>query len=183
MLKRLFDLIVSGTLLVLFLPMMAVIAYAVLISMGQPILLRQDRPGRHGQAFVFYKFRSMTDARDESGQLLPDADRLTQLGRKLRSSSLDELPQLFNVLIGNMSLVGPRPHLPEEVAKYSRHHRFVLTIKPGITGMAQVSGRSDLNFEDEVRLDTYYIEHWSLWLDIKIIFKTFTVVLARNHQE
>ena len=103
--------------------------------------------------------------------------RVTPIGRFLRKTSLDELPQLINVLKGEISLVGPRPHLPEEVAKYQKQHKFVLTIKPGITGLAQVSGRSDLNFEEEVRLDTYYIEHWSPWLDIKVILKTFFVLL------
>jgi lipopolysaccharide/colanic/teichoic acid biosynthesis glycosyltransferase len=108
--------------------------------------------------------------------------RVTRLGRFLRKTSLDELPQLFNVLKGEMSLVGPRPHLPEEVAKYQKHHKFVLTIKPGITGMAQTSGRSDLDFEREVKLDTYYIENWSLLLDIKIIFKTLLIIFKKYEE-
>ncbi len=181
MLKRLFDLIVSGTLLVLFLPMMAVIAYAVLISMGQPILLRQDRPGRHGQAFVFYKFRSMTDARDESGQLLPDADRLTQLGRKLRSSSLDELPQLFNVLRGDMSLVGPRPLLMEYLPLYTSDQMRRHEVRPGITGWAQVNGRNALSWEEKFALDVWYVENQSFLLDLRILALTLIQIFRSRH--
>ena len=113
---------------------------------------------------------------------IKDDPRVTRVGKILRKTSIDEFPQLFNVLRGEMSLVGPRPHLPEEVANYKKHHKFVLAIKPGITGLAQTSGRSDLNFEEEVRLDTYYIEHWSLWLDIIILFKTFAVIFKSYNE-
>jgi lipopolysaccharide/colanic/teichoic acid biosynthesis glycosyltransferase len=108
---------------------------------------------------------------------IKDDPRITRIGKFIRKFSIDELPQLWNVVVGNLSLVGPRPHLPEEVAKYEKHHKFVLTIKPGLSGLAQISGRSELSFEDEIKLDKYYIENWSMWLDIKIILKTFLVVL------
>jgi lipopolysaccharide/colanic/teichoic acid biosynthesis glycosyltransferase len=153
---------------------------------------RVKRVGEQGKLFNFYKFRTMhpkthnlryTELAEQNTRKgtpmvkIKNDPRVTKIGNFLRKTSIDELPQLINVLMGQMSIVGPRPHLPEEVANYEKHHKFVLTIKPGITGLAQISGRSDLDFEKEVRLDSYYIEHWSLWLDIKIIFKTFGAVI------
>ena len=160
---------------------------------GEPV----KRVGQKGKKFIFYKFRSMypnthklryeklsgkNTRKDGPLVKIKNDPRVTSVGKFIRKYSIDELPQLWNVLIGNMSLVGPRPHLPEEVAQYKKHQRFVLTIKPGVTGLPQISGRSDLNFEEEVKLDRYYIENWSTWMDIKIIFKTIFVVL-RGHKE
>ena len=160
---------------------------------GTPV----KRVGHKGRHFKFYKFRSMHPNTDshryselahkntrQDGPLvkIKDDPRVTRVGRFIRKYSIDELPQLVNVLLGHLSLVGPRPHLPEEVAKYKRHHKFVLTIKPGLTGLPQTSGRSDLSFDEEVKLDRYYIENWSLWLDIKLVFKTIGVIL-RGHDE
>ena len=197
--KRSFDVIGSLFGLTIFSPAMAVIAIAIKLDSKGTVFFkylddgtRVKRVGEHGKPFHFYKFRTMypnthnlrytelahQDLRGGSPLVkIKNDPRVTPIGRFLRKTSLDELPQLINVLKGEISLVGPRPHLPEEVAKYQKQHKFVLTIKPGITGLAQVSGRSDLNFEEEVRLDTYYIEHWSPWLDIKVILKTFFVLL------
>ncbi|MBT4366140.1 exopolysaccharide biosynthesis polyprenyl glycosylphosphotransferase, partial [Candidatus Peregrinibacteria bacterium] len=175
---------------------------AIAIKLGSkgPILFSKldngttvKRVGQHGHLFPFYKFRSMHDKthslryskeladkniREGSPLVkIKDDPRVTRVGRVIRKCSIDELPQLWNVLIGNMSLVGPRPHLPEEVAKYKGHHKFVLTIKPGITGLPQTSGRSDLDFETETRLDRFYIENWSIWFDTKLIFKTIGILL------
>ncbi|MBP9717933.1 sugar transferase [Candidatus Gracilibacteria bacterium] len=197
--KRLFDLVVSFLGLIILSPVFLIIAIAIkLDSRGSVFFRRLDdgtpalRIGEREKQFCCIKFRTMRSGTHamryneladknirKGGPLVKIANdpRVTRVGKFLRQTSLDELPQLWNVLIGEMSLVGPRPHLPEEVARYQRHHKFVLAIKPGITGMAQISGRSDLPFEEEVRLDTYYIENWSLWLDIKILFKTLGVLV------
>jgi exopolysaccharide biosynthesis polyprenyl glycosylphosphotransferase len=195
--KRAFDLFGAIAGLILLSPVMLASAIAIKLDSKGNIFFkhlddgsRVKRVGQFGKLFNFYKFRTMhpnthnlryTELADKNTRegsplvKIKDDPRVTRVGRFLRKTSLDELPQLFNVLKGEMSLVGPRPHLPEEVAKYSKHHKFVLAIKPGITGMAQVSGRSDLDFEEEVRLDTYYVEHWSIWMDIKILLKTVTI--------
>ncbi|MBI4128271.1 MAG: sugar transferase [Parcubacteria group bacterium] len=200
--KRVFDLVAASILLLVSLPVMAVSAALILIDSGMPILFtRYDdgspayRIGQRGKPFLFFKFRTMmpnthslrytvlADANlrgDGPLVKIKDDPRITRMGRFLRRFSIDELPQLVNVIKGEMSLVGPRPHLPEEVSKYAEHERRVLAIKPGITGMAQVSGRSDLGFEEEVRLDTYYIENWSLLLDIQILLKTPFAILTRR---
>jgi exopolysaccharide biosynthesis polyprenyl glycosylphosphotransferase len=197
--KRTMDIIGALVGLILFFPIMLITAIAIKIESKGPILFtkldngnRVKRVGKHGKTFNFYKFRSMKDKTDslrytklaeqnirKEGPLvkIQNDPRITKVGRIIRKTSIDELPQLFSVLYGTMSLVGPRAHLPEEVSKYENRHKFVLTIKPGITGLPQVSGRSDLHFEEEIRLDKYYIENWSIFLDIKIILKTFAVVL------
>jgi len=205
-LKRFFDLIAGIITLVLTSPIWLITAIAIKLESPGPIFFtRKDdgekvlRVGKHEKPFWFVKFRSMrakSDSLRYSKELakkktragsplvkIENDPRITKVGRFIRKYSIDELPQLLNVLGGKMSLVGPRPHLPEEVAKYKPHHRRVLEIKPGITGMAQVSGRSDLNFEEEVELDTWYIENWSVWLDLKILWKTVGVVLFPKHKE
>lgn len=178
--KRLFDLIfASFALLVLALPMVCL--YVLIYNkLGHPVLFSQIRPGLRGQAFKMVKFRTMTDARGEDGQLLPDAERLTPFGRFLRASSLDELPELWNVVKGEMSLVGPRPLLMEYLPLYSteqarRHH-----VRPGITGWAQVNGRNALSWDEKFKLDVWYVDNRSVWLDIKILWLTIRKVLARD---
>jgi len=178
--KRLFDLIfASFALLVLALPMVCL--YVLIYNkLGHPVLFSQIRPGLRGQAFKMVKFRTMTDARGEDGQLLPDAERLTPFGRFLRASSLDELPELWNVVKGEMSLVGPRPLLMEYLPLYSteqarRHH-----VRPGITGWAQVNGRNALSWDEKFKLDVWYVDNRSVWLDIKILWLTIRKVVARD---
>jgi len=198
--KRIMDFSGSSVGLIALSPIMLITAIAIKLDSKGPVIFSHlddgtpvKRIGQQGRPFRFYKFRSMhpgTHNLRYSKELLErnlrtgsplvkikDDPRITRVGRFIRRYSIDELPQLLNVLIGNMSLVGPRPHLPEEVAKYQRHHKFILSIKPGITGMPQTSGRSDLDFETEVRLDRFYIENWSLWLDIKLILKTIGILL------
>lgn len=188
--KRFFDLVVSFFLIILFLPCLLLVAILIKLDSAGPIFFGYDRVGERGRKFKYFKFRSMIDnahqkrfdpqflqqvANERAGTPLikfKDDPRITKIGKLLRRTSLDELPELLNVFIGKMSLVGPRPHEVEEVAKYERHHKKVLAIKPGMTGLAQISGRSDLNFEEEVKLDTFYINNWSLKLDLWILFKT-----------
>lgn len=201
-LKRIFDLIGSFILIILTLPLMIVTAIAVKLDSRGPIFFSRlddgslaKRIGQYGEPFRHFKFRSMKPGthswryekladlnfrKDGPMVKIKDDPRLTRVGRIIRKLSIDELPELFLVFMGKMSLVGPRPHLPEEVARYEKHHKKVLTIKPGLTGLAQISGRSDLEFEEEVRLDTYYIEHWSIWLDLLIIFRTPWIILSRK---
>jgi len=191
--KRIFDLIVTAILVILLIPVWIVVPILIRLESKGPVIYKSRRKYRN-RVFNVYKFRSMVSNADELKKRLlsmnersdgpmfkiKDDPRITRLGRFLRKTSIDELPQLFNVLIGNMSLVGPRPHLPEEIERYKDHHYQVFAVKPGITGLAQVSGRSGLGFEDEVRLDVYYIEHWSLWLDIKLILRSVLVVLKAD---
>lgn len=172
MYKRLFDILVAASLLLLTLPLMLATALAVRLAMGKPVLLRQTRPGRGGIPFLFYKFRTMTEDRDASGCLLPDERRLTPFGRWLRSTSLDELPQLVNVLKGDMSLVGPRPLLMEYIPLYSPQQARRHEVRPGITGWAQVNGRNALSWEDRFRLDVWYVDHQTLLLDVRILMLT-----------
>lgn len=172
MLKRLFDIVASMFLLLLTSPLLALTAFAVLIAMRSPVLLRQVRPGRNGRPFVFLKFRTMTDERDATGSLLPDAMRLTLFGRYLRATSLDELPQLINVLLGEMSMVGPRPLLMEYLPLYSQEQARRHEVRPGITGLAQVNGRNALSWEERFRLDVWYVDHQSFLLDLKILLLT-----------
>ena len=178
--KRLFDLIIACTALVLLAIPMVCLYALIYIKLGHPVFFSQVRPGLRGQAFKMVKFRTMTDARGEDGQLLPDAERLTPFGRFLRASSLDELPELWNVVKGEMSLVGPRPLLMEYLPLYSteqarRHH-----VRPGITGWAQVNGRNALSWDEKFKLDVWYVDHRSLWLDIKILWLTVKKVLVRE---
>lgn len=178
--KRLFDLLAALAGLVLLSPVILVIAALIRWKLGTPLIFRQQRPGYRGKPFYIYKFRTMTDARDPDGNLLPDADRLTALGRFLRSTSLDELPELINVLRGEMSLVGPRPLLMQYLERYSPEQARRHDVLPGITGWAQVNGRNALTWEDKFRLDVWYVDHRSLWLDIKIILITLVKVLRRE---
>ena len=179
-LKRLFDILVSITLLVLLAPVFLVVAVAIRLAGPGPVIFRQRRPGRHGKPFTLVKYRTMTDARDAEGRLLPDAQRLTRLGRFLRSSSLDELPELWNVLRGEMSLVGPRPLLMQYLERYTPEQARRHEVKPGMTGWAQVNGRNALTWEDRFRLDVYYVDHWSLAFDLRILGLTALKVLKRE---
>jgi lipopolysaccharide/colanic/teichoic acid biosynthesis glycosyltransferase len=166
--------------LAILFPLLAVVAAAVRIFMGRPVLFRQERPGLEGAPFLLYKFRTMRDVRDAEGRLLPDADRLTRLGRLLRSCSIDELPGLFNVLRGEMSLVGPRPLLMEYLGRYDAEQARRLDVKPGITGWAQVRGRNALEWEEKFRLDVWYVDHQNLLLDLKILFMTPFMIFRRE---
>lgn len=176
-LKRFFDLSVAIVLLLLLLPVLAAVAVAVRVSLGHPVLLRQPRPGWRGKPFVFYKFRTMTEAMDGNGNLLPDADRLTPFGRRLRATSLDELPQLFNVLRGDMSLVGPRPLLMEYLPLYTPEQMRRHEVRPGITGWAQVNGRNAISWEEKFALDVWYVDNRSFMLDLRILALTALRVL------
>ena len=174
--KRSFDTIVAAMLLLLVSPVMLATACAIRLGMDSPVLLRQTRPGLHGRPFTFYKFRTMTDWRDSDGDLLPDAERITPLGRWLRRMSLDELPQLFNVLKGDMSLVGPRPLLMEYLPLYSACQMRRHEVRPGITGWAQVNGRNAVDWPERFRMDVWYVDNRSFWLDMKILGLTLLKV-------
>ena len=178
--KRLFDLLLTSLLMVIALPVMGVIALLVWLNLGRPLLFRQVRPGYLGETFSIAKFRTMSDERDDTGSLLPDGQRLTSLGRFLRAFSLDELPELFSVLAGRMSLVGPRPLLVQYLDRYTVEQARRHEVLPGITGWAQVNGRNILNWEDKFRLDVWYVDHWTLWLDVKILAMTFWKVITRQ---
>jgi len=175
--KRCFDFLVALALLVAILPLLALLALAVRWKLGRPVLFAQTRPGLNGAPFAFYKFRTMTDARNAAGELLPDAARLTPFGGLMRKSSLDELPQLINVVKGDMSLVGPRPLLMEYLPLYSERQARRHAVRPGITGWAQVNGRNALAWEERFELDVWYVEHQSFWLDLRIIAMTAWRVL------
>jgi lipopolysaccharide/colanic/teichoic acid biosynthesis glycosyltransferase len=178
--KQLLDLTLTLPALALSLPALAVIAALVRLDLGAPVLFRQMRPGLNGRPFPLIKFRTMTDARDASGQLLPDEQRLTPLGRALRRLSLDELPELLNVLRGEMSLVGPRPLLARYLDRYTPAQARRHEVRPGITGWAQVHGRNALTWEEKFALDVWYVDHVSLWLDLSILWRTLLVVLRRE---
>jgi lipopolysaccharide/colanic/teichoic acid biosynthesis glycosyltransferase len=178
--KRMFDLALTLTALVVFSPLLVWVAILVRTRLGAPVLFRQVRPGIHGKPFTIYKFRTMTDEWDEIGDLLPDNQRLCKLGRFLRSTSLDELPELFNVLKGEMSLVGPRPLLMKYLPRYTNEQSRRHEVKPGITGWAQVNGRNAISWEDKFRFDMWYADHWSLWIDVKILLKTLAKVIKRE---
>jgi sugar transferase EpsL len=178
--KRLFDLILVFPGLILIAPVMGVIGVLVWISMGRPILFTQLRPGLRARPFTIYKFRTMADRHDKSGGLLPDAERLTRFGRFLRSTSLDELPELFNVLKGEMSLVGPRPLLMQYLERYTPEQARRHEVKPGLTGWAQVNGRNAISWEDKFKLDVWYVDNRTLWLDLKIIALTILKVIRRE---
>ena len=166
-------------------PVFMVTAVLVRYRLGAPVLFKQMRPGIHGKPFIMYKFRSMTDQRDINGALLPDADRITRLGSFLRKSSLDELPELINVLKGDMSLVGPRPLLMQYLKRYTFQQAKRHNVKPGITGWAQVNGRNSISWEDKFKKDVWYVENQTFWLDMKILFLTLVQVYKRDgiHQE
>ncbi len=178
--KRVFDLLASAFGLLLLAVPLAVLALQVRRKLGSPVLFTQVRPGLYGKPFRMIKFRTMTDARDASGALLLDAQRLTPFGRFLRSSSLDELPELWNVLRGEMSLVGPRPLLMEYLPLYSSEQARRHEVRPGITGWAQVNGRNAISWADKFALDVWYVDHRSLWLDVRILWLTVRKVLVRD---
>jgi sugar transferase EpsL len=178
--KRLFDIVVSGLLLIIFSIPLLVLALLVRIKLGSPIFFRQGRAGFHGREFRMIKFRSMTDARDDAGHLLPDDERLPRFGKLLRATSLDELPELINVLTGDMSLVGPRPLLTRYLERYTAEQSRRHEVRPGITGWAQVNGRNNLPWEERFKLDVWYVDHRSLGLDLKILWMTFLKVIKRS---
>ncbi len=178
--KRVFDLLVAGSALVILSPLLIVLAIMVRIVLGSPVIFRQARPGLQGQLFYCLKFRTMTDARDEKGRLLPDADRLMTIGRFLRSTSLDELPELINVLLGEMSLVGPRPLLASYLPRYSERQMRRHEVKPGITGWAQINGRNALDWDQKFDLDLWYVDHRNFWLDLSILARTVWQVFRRD---
>jgi sugar transferase EpsL len=178
--KRIFDLILTIPGLILISPLLVVISLLVWVFHGRPVLFQQKRPGYGNKPFRVYKFRTMNDARDPHGNLLPDAQRLTRLGRFLRAASLDELPELVNILRGEMSLVGPRPLLMQYLERYTPEQARRHMVLPGITGWAQVNGRNTLTWEEKFCLDVWYVDHWSLVLDIKILLLTIGKVLRRE---
>ena len=180
MLKRLIDITASGAALVALSPVLAVTAYKVKKDLGSPVLFKQTRPGLNGKPFEMIKFRTMKDATDKQGNLLPDSERLTPFGQKLRSTSLDELPELWNVLKGDMSLVGPRPLLMEYLPLYNSEQARRHNVRPGVTGYAQVNGRNAISWEEKFKLDTWYVDNQSLWLDIRILAKTVKQVLIKD---
>lgn len=178
--KRILDLALTVPALIVLSPLLALIALLVRVLHGSPVLFRQQRPGLHGKPFTMYKFCTMTDARDTAGNLLSDAERLTPFGRFLRSTSLDELPELFNVLRGEMSLVGPRPLLMQYLDRYTPEQMRRHEVRPGITGWAQVNGRNALSWEQKFALDVWYVDNISLWLDVRIIAQTMYIILKRE---
>lgn len=180
MIKRCIDIILSVLALILLMPVIIIVCILVKVKLGSPIFFSQERPGLNEQIFKMYKFRSMTDGTDENGVLLPDEQRLTSFGRFLRSSSLDELPELFNVLKGEMSVVGPRPLRVSYLPLYNTQQRVRHNVRPGITGWAQVNGRNNVSWEEKFAMDAWYVENQSLLLDLKIIWKTVKVVVKRE---
>ncbi|MEZ2774114.1 sugar transferase [Acinetobacter pseudolwoffii] len=178
--KRLLDIIIASIALILLSPLYAYVAYKVKKNLGSPVLFRQVRPGLHGKPFEMIKFRTMKDAVDKQGNPLPDSERLTPFGQMLRSTSLDEMPELWNVIKGDMSIVGPRPLLMEYLPLYSPEQAKRHDVRPGMTGHAQVNGRNAIGWEEKFKLDTWYVENQSIWLDFKIMFKTVHKVLAKD---
>jgi len=178
--KRLMDLLLTIPGLILISPLLILAGIIVRLRMGRPVIFKQIRPGYMGKLFPVYKFRTMSDVRDETGKLLPDDARLTRLGRFLRSLSIDELPELVNVLRGEMSLVGPRPLLTQYLERYSPEQARRHDVFPGITGWAQINGRNAISWEDKFRFDLWYVDNWSLRLDIKILLRTLWIVITRE---
>lgn len=178
--KRIFDLILTLIGMIIALPVMLVIAILIRVKIGGPVLFKQRRPGLNGKIFTLYKFRTMSYLRDQNGNLLPDHQRLTNFGKNLRATSLDELPELFNVLKGEMSLVGPRPLLIQYLDRYSPEQKRRHLMPPGITGWAQINGRNAISWEEKFSLDTWYVDHWTIWLDIRILFLTVVKVIKRE---
>ena len=180
MIKRFLDIIIASIALILLSPLYAFVAYKVKKNLGSPVLFRQVRPGLHGKPFEMIKFRTMRDAVDSQGNPLPDSERLTPFGQMLRSSSLDEMPELWNVIKGDMSIVGPRPLLTEYLPLYNTEQAKRHNVRPGMTGHAQVNGRNAIGWEEKFKLDTWYVENQSTRLDFKIMFKTVHKVLAKD---
>ena len=180
MLKRAFDIVFSAGWLVGFAPLLLVVAILVRLKLGSPVLFIQERPGLRARPFRMVKFRTMTDARGPDGELLPDEQRLTSFGKFLRTTTLDEFPEMWNVLIGDMSVVGPRPLLMRYVPRYDAFQARRMEVLPGVTGWAQVNGRNSLTWEEKFALDVWYVDHRSFWLDMKIVVMTFFRVFART---
>jgi len=178
--KRVFDIILSLLLILIFSPIIIIVSIFIYFTMGEPILFRQIRPGLNEKLFTIYKFRTMNNKRDKNGDLLPDKDRLSKIGKIIRSTSLDELPQLFNVLKGDMSFVGPRPLLEEYLSLYNEEQKRRHSVIPGITGWAQVNGRNAISWEDKFKYDVWYVDNQSFWLDMKILWMTFLKVIKRD---
>lgn len=178
--KRLFDLILTIPGLFFISPLLLITGILVYLKLGSPVLYKQERPGYKNKLFFIYKFRTMTDEKDDTGNLKPDKKRLIPLGKFLRTYSIDELPELINVLRGEMSLVGPRPLLTQYLDRYSKEQIRRHDVLPGMTGWAQVNGRNAITWEDKFKYDVWYVDHWSLWLDIQIMWKTFWKVLRRE---
>jgi len=178
--KRFLDIVLSLALIIVLSPLFLILYIMVKRKLGSPVLFRQERPGLYGKVFKMYKFRSMTDAKDAEGNLLPDSERLTGFGKLLRQTSLDELPELFNILKGDMSFVGPRPLLVRYLDRYTPEQARRHEVKPGLTGWAQVNGRNAISWEDKFKLDVWYVDHWTLWLDLKIFLMTIIKVLKRE---
>ena len=180
LIKRLIDLVLSGLALLVLSPLYLILAILVRVKLGSPVLFSQERPGKNEKVFRMYKFRSMTDARDANGDLLPDEERLTHFGMMLRATSLDELPELWNIFKGDMSIVGPRPLLVRYLPRYNERQRRRHEVRPGLTGWAQVNGRNAISWEQKFEYDVEYVEKESFWLDIKILFMTVEKVLHRS---
>lgn len=180
MLKRIFDIFIAFTALTLLSPLLLIICLFIMKTMGSPIIFKQSRPGKDGKIFEIIKFRTMLNDLDDDGNYLPDEERLTKFGIWLRNSSLDELPELINVIKGDMSIVGPRPLLIEYLPLYSEHQARRHEVLPGITGWAQINGRNSLTWDEKFNFDVWYVDNQNILLDIKIIFKTFSKVLARS---
>lgn len=180
LIKSILDRLVAAIALLFFSPLLLIIAIAIYTRMGSPIFFSPVRPGKNGCIFTLYKFRTMTNERDADGNFLPDEQRLTALGQFLRKTSLDELPQLWNVLKGDMSFVGPRPLLVEYLDRYTPEQARRHEVKPGITGWVQINGRNAISWEEKFQLDIWYVEHWNLWLDLKILGLTLVKVLKRE---
>jgi lipopolysaccharide/colanic/teichoic acid biosynthesis glycosyltransferase len=180
LLKRLLDLVISVPALIILSPILLLLVCIVRLKLGSPVFFQQVRPGLHGAPFTMYKFRTMTDARDADGSLLSDEQRLTSFGRFLRSTSLDELPELLNVVTGDMSLVGPRPLLMRYLDRYTPEQARRHEVKPGLTGWAQVNGRNAISWEEKFELDVWYVDNRSLWLDIRIIFLTLLQTVRQD---
>ncbi len=178
--KRFLDIILSGIFILLLSPAYLVLAVLVRVKLGSPVLFHQKRPGKKEVIFNMYKFRTMTDEKDQNGEYLPDEQRLNSFGKKLRSTSLDELPELFNIFRGEMSIVGPRPLLIKYLPYYTEEEKRRHDVRPGLTGLAQVNGRNALGWEDRFRYDLDYIDHCSLWMDIKILWMTVFRVVKRS---
>jgi lipopolysaccharide/colanic/teichoic acid biosynthesis glycosyltransferase len=180
MLKRLFDIVVTSIILLVFSPVFVFLAILIKIKLGSPVLFCQTRPGLNGTPFKIFKFRTMRDVADSDGKLLSDKSRLTPFGQMLRATSLDEQPELWNVLKGEMSLVGPRPLLMEYLPLYNKEQNCRHEVRPGITGWAQINGRNAISWEEKFKLDIWYVENQSFWLDLKILFKTASKVFIRE---
>ena len=180
MFKRAFDIVFSAGWLIGFAPLLLVVAILVRLKLGSPVLFVQERPGLRARPFRMVKFRTMTDERGPDGELLPDEQRLTSFGKFLRSTTLDEFPEMWNVLLGDMSVVGPRPLLMRYVARYDAFQARRMEVRPGVTGWAQVNGRNSLSWEEKFALDVWYVDHRSFWLDMKIVVMTFFRVFART---